>query len=66
MIDTLSKVAKKAILLSIQLIGELLVTKSNEISQESEVQVITVCVCVCVCVRVCVCVHACVRACVCV
>ena len=38
--DTLSKVAKKTILLSIQLLGELLVIKSNEISQETEIQVI--------------------------
>ena len=40
MTDTLSKVAKKTILLSLQLLGELLVTKSNEIPQETEIQVI--------------------------
>ena len=54
----MSKVAKKIILLSIQLLGELLVTKSNEISQEKEIQVnpliiVCVAVCVCVCVSVC-------------
>ena len=40
MTDTMSKVAKKTILLSLQLLGELLVTKSNEIPQETEIQVI--------------------------
>ena len=38
----MSKVAKKTILLSIQLLGELLVVKSNEISQETEIQVMCV------------------------
>ena len=51
LIDTLSKVAKKTILLSIHLLGELLVTKSNEISQETEIQV-RLCVCACACVYV--------------
>ena len=38
----MSKVAKKTILLSIQLLGELLIIKSNEISQETEIQVMCV------------------------
>lgn len=38
--DTLSKVAKKTILLSIQLLGELLVTKPDKLSVEVETQVI--------------------------
>ena len=37
--DTLSKVAKKTILLSIQLLGELLITKSDKLSVEVEAQV---------------------------
>ncbi|XP_065895002.1 probable E3 ubiquitin-protein ligase HERC1 isoform X2 [Dysidea avara] len=36
--DTLSKVTKKTIILSIQLLGELLVTKSNRLSVEVEAQ----------------------------